>query len=230
MVFGMSLAEKTKTIAENVPKVFEAGKQVGKQAEYDRFWDANQDNGNRENYRYGYYGASWTNDNFHPKYKIKPTIATSVFQSCGATIFDAEMDWSKITDAGNMFMSSRFTELPEVDLENATYNKAYMFAAMHGLVSLRIKVNENTTYVSNMFQELIALTELEIIGTIGKNGFNVNGLPLTHDSLIGILYALQDKTGDTSGTSWVCTLGATNLAKLTDAEKAIATQKGWSLL
>ena len=38
----MSIEEKIETIAKNVPEVYEAGKQ----AEYDRFWDEYQENGN----------------------------------------------------------------------------------------------------------------------------------------------------------------------------------------
>ena len=37
----MSIAEKLTAIAENVPKVYEAGQK----SEYDRFWDAYQNNG-----------------------------------------------------------------------------------------------------------------------------------------------------------------------------------------
>lgn len=47
---------------------------------------------------------------------------------------------------------------------------------------------------------------------------------LTHDSLMVIINGLQTVTG-----SKVLTLGATNLAKLTYEEKAIATSKGWTL-
>ena len=39
----MSIAEKLTTVAENVPKVYEAGKK----AEYDAFWDKYQNNGKR---------------------------------------------------------------------------------------------------------------------------------------------------------------------------------------
>lgn len=46
---------------------------------------------------------------------------------------------------------------------------------------------------------------------------------LTHDSLMIIINGLQTVTGKT------LTLGADNLAKLTDAEKQIATDKGWTL-
>lgn len=46
---------------------------------------------------------------------------------------------------------------------------------------------------------------------------------LTHDSLMVVINGLQTVTGKT------LTLGATNLAKLTDAEKKVATDKGWTL-
>lgn len=47
---------------------------------------------------------------------------------------------------------------------------------------------------------------------------------LTHDSLMVIINGLQTVT-----TTQKLTLGATNLAKLTDEEKQIATDKGWTL-
>ena len=47
---------------------------------------------------------------------------------------------------------------------------------------------------------------------------------LTHDSLLNILNALPETT-----EAYTCTLGSTNLAKLTDEEKAIAIDKGWTL-
>lgn len=49
---------------------------------------------------------------------------------------------------------------------------------------------------------------------------------LTVDSILNILNILKDLTGSTSAT---LTLGATNLAKLTDEQKAIATNKNWVL-
>ena len=36
--------------------------------EYDRFWDAYQDNGNRTDYRMAFCSTSWTEENFKPKY------------------------------------------------------------------------------------------------------------------------------------------------------------------
>lgn len=89
----------------------------------------------------------------------------------------------------------------------------------------KIGVAESTTFIST-FTNCIELRNLTIDGVIGQNGFDVHwSTKLTHDSLMSIINALQTKT---SGT-WTVKLGTTNLAKLTDAEKAIATQKGWTL-
>ena len=78
-----------------------------------------------------------------------------------------------------------------------------------------------------MFRECSALVDLNIVGTINATGLNVQQSPLSHDSLMSIINALADKTG-VSGT-WKVTLGATNLAKLTADEIAIAEGKGWTL-
>jgi len=49
---------------------------------------------------------------------------------------------------------------------------------------------------------------------------------LTVDSMVAMFNSLKDLTGDTAKT---LTLGSTNLAKLTDEQKLIATSKNWTL-
>lgn len=49
---------------------------------------------------------------------------------------------------------------------------------------------------------------------------------LEHDSIVNLLENLKDLTGETAKT---LKLGSVNLAKLTDEEKAIATNKNWTL-
>lgn len=53
-----------------------------------------------------------------------------------------------------------------------------------------------------------------------------NAFNLSHECLLEMLNNLIDLTGATAKT---LTLGATNLAKLTDEEKLIATNKNWIL-
>lgn len=59
----MSIAEKFEVIADAVYE-------KGKQAEYDRFWDAFQQNGQLTSYVYGFAGQGWKDDIFKPKYPI----------------------------------------------------------------------------------------------------------------------------------------------------------------
>lgn len=48
---------------------------------------------------------------------------------------------------------------------------------------------------------------------------------LTHDSLMNVI----NEAADVTSSPKTLTLGTTNLNKLTDDEKAIATNKGWTL-
>lgn len=67
--------------------------------------------------------------------------------------------------------------------------------------------------------------------TLG-NGFNCDHLDLSAsikysvDTLVAMFTALADRTGQ---TAYTLTLGTTNLEKLTEAQKAIATDKNWTL-
>ena len=70
------------------------------------------------------------------------------------------------------------------------------------------------------------LAEIENISNIGM-ALNLSVCnQLNHDSLINVLNALVDLTGTDSKT---LTLGTTNLNKLSENEKAIATNKNWTL-
>lgn len=94
----MTTVEKLTTTAYNTVKIaeyqkslgVEEGKQEGKQAEYDRFWDAYQQNGNRDEYNCGFGGKGWTADNFKPKYSVTNIWgAYMMFGHCG---FDGDLD------------------------------------------------------------------------------------------------------------------------------------------
>ena len=73
-------------------------------------------------------------------------------------------------------------------------------------------------------------------GTIMNGGLNMsNCKDITRESIMQFINILVDFNSD-QWKSWrnysdaTVTLGADNLAKLTDADKAVATSKGWTLL
>lgn len=199
----MSIAEKLTTIAENEQKVYDAGKK----AQYDEFWDDYQKNGAKTNYTRAFEGALWTDKTFNPKYDI----IASAFQAC-------------------FHSNANITRIPVlVDISEASI-VSQGFYGCSSLEELSLKISKNTPFAGSEFQACTELTNLNIEGELGVNKFDVHwSTKLTHDSLMLIVNALKDYSADTSGTTYTITLGPTNLAKLTDEEKAIATQKGWSL-
>lgn len=226
-------------MAAEIPKVYDAGKQ----AEYDAFWDVFQQKGISKGYNYNFSGNGWNDNTFRPKYDIKPTQCHNMFNSsaiedlagvlaeCGVVL-----DLSTVTGrCDNMFAyATKLLTVPELDLRNAVYANGVlngMFQScskLHTIECIKLKEDGTTNWGSNVFSNCSALENLSFSGAIGQNGLDLHwSTKLTHDSLMSIINALQTKT---SGT-WTVTLGTTNLANpdLTDAEKAIATQKGWTL-
>lgn len=80
---------------------------------------------------------------------------------------------------------------------------------------------------SSAFLNCISLTTIKIAKDFNIDKFDChNAFNLSHECLLEMLNNLIDLTGATAKT---LTLGATNLAKLTDEEKLIATNKNWIL-
>ena len=199
----MSISEKLTTIAENEQKVYEAGKQ----AEYDRFWDAFQDNGNRTKYIYGFYGGGFDVNNFYPKYDIKMVgDNTRAFYSlekeehifslaerlreCGVVL-----DTSKATNLSYVFAFTKITEFPTIDLSSINpsgYQSYYSLFSSNWHVKKieKIIMNENTP-ISGWFTNCVGLEHLVIEGAIGQNGFHIAySKNLTKESILSILKAL----------------------------------------
>ncbi len=222
----MSIADKLKAIADNEQKIYE----TGKQSEYDSFWDSYQDSGNRVNYNHAFANPGWKNDVLKPKFPIVPTLANSLFLNCrynGDITEQVTLDFSNCTNFSNMCgYAYGITRFGVVDTRAASaLNAAFYYA--RGLVTIDklILKDDGTQTFNNVFAQNYDLENLTIEGVIGQNGFNVgDAKALTRDSLMSIINALADGV-----SAKTCTLGTANLVKLTDQEKAIATQKGWTL-
>lgn len=206
---------------------YEYGFSEGADSEYNTFWDAYQKNGTRTNYNLAYAGQGWVSGTtYNPKYHMQPTTAVQMFYGSTLTSQDiAEIDFSKCTDYYQTFAYSTLTEIG-ADMSLAT-RTTQAFISCRYLHTLKITSSQSTPYAST-FNILEKLENLEVNGVIGQNGFDVSSSTLlTRDSLMSIINALKDFSG--TNTTRTVKLGATNLAKLTDAEKAQAVQKGWSL-
>ena len=110
--------------------------------------------------------------------------------------------------------------------ERMNINFIGCFQNCTSLTSLHLPTGfgQNSTNNANCFFQCTSLTT--ITGNPNfKATFNLSySSGLTHNSIMVVINGLQTVT-----TTQKLTLGSTNLAKLTDAEKKVATDKGWTL-
>ena len=155
---------------------------------------------------------------------------SSMFRDCLSLTTIPTLNTSKGVEHESMFNGcSALIAVPPLNTSNSS-KVSYMFNGCSALTTIsQIDFTKvvSSSYISNVFKNCNSLTDLNVIGTINTTGLNVQYSPLSHDSLMSIINALANKTG-VSGT-WKVTLGATNLAKLTADEIAIAEGKGWTL-
>jgi hypothetical protein len=207
------------------------GFENGEKAQYDEFWDTFQENGKAKCYYFAFSYDRFDDNTFNPKYDIKASNGTTP----GRDMFTNN---EKITDT-------------KVAIFCNSNNADRCFNNATNLETIRRFDVKKTTTFTNTFS-CSKLKNITITGEIGQNIDFSSCKLLTHDSLVGkiatqeqitegvnlvtingttyyggILGALYDYSAE--GVTKTLTLGTTNLAKLTDAEKAIATEKGWTL-
>ncbi len=148
---------------------------------------------------------------------LKSTQAYSLFNLCGSLEQVLNLNIPLVTNISSMFYGcTKLRDVPDIECSN---------------------VNN----IANAFDRCSSLTNLGRLKNIGKNysttrsannSYYTVGLPycvnLTHESLMNVINSLYDiKTAGVKPQKLV--LGATNLAKLTEDEIAIATNKGWTV-
>lgn len=209
---------------------------AGEQEEYDRFWNGYQgNNGTRRNYANAFRGWGWTDETYKPKYKV---IATGSFEMAyrESRITKIEnIDTSGVTNFNTAFYNMpNLLTIDKVDFSSAT-NTTNTFAHSIKLHTIgELVSSETTVWHTGVFQNCMAIKNLNITGTIAGTSVNFYLPTLTHDSLITILTALKNyaAVGDTS--KHTCSISPTNIAKLEKTDEgtralAEATQKGWTV-
>jgi hypothetical protein len=179
-------------------------------------------------------GWGWNDKIFKPKYPIICGGGNNVYQMFAetniTTIPDGLIDTSKVDSLNYMFYRPLSLEYaPIIDASSAT-SMTGLCQNARKLKRVGIKNIRSNCIYQVAFENCVSLTDLSIEGTLGQNQFNVSYCPLTVESLMSIINALEDKSGDTSGTTWTVTLGTDNINKLTADELLSIDNKGWNYI
>ena len=188
----------------------------------------------------------------------KVTDTKSMFYGCKNLLSIPQFDTSKATDMGHMFyFCTSLQSIPLLNTSNVTYMGS-VFQDCRVLTTIPQLDTSNVTSVDNMFMGCDALESIPLLdcGKVTsayaiinpsyyddqvhltdmggfkniKISFDIQRAPnLTVQSLMNVINNLYDFVGNGSTTTKTLTLGTTNLNKLTEEQKAVATNKGWQL-
>lgn len=167
------------------------GFDAGKQAEYDAFWDAYQQNGARGDYQYGGFGGNgWDDNSYKPKYTPKPVHAYNMFQGCYITEI-TNVDFSTVNSIGGTFAySSKLKKIGKINPPNLTdCTNAFRLCPKLETIEL-LKLNENTKINTQTFDSLPELKNVTIEGNINGSITLGQSTKLTKDSITSIINAL----------------------------------------
>lgn len=173
----------------------------------------------------------WECNNLTDAHVINTGLAQrmdGMFESCGKlTGITETIDLSSCTNCNSMFAGcSSLKRIPNLINTTKLTSITNIFGGCSSLVTIPEMNWSNVTsvWVWAEFNGCSSLTDVG--GFIGlKVEINMSSCPLTHDSIMNII----NKAADVTENPKTMTFGETNLAKLSDEEKAIATAKGWTL-
>ena len=226
----MSIADKLTTIAENMQKVYEAGKMAGSgDSYYDEFWDTLQQNGTKKNYVFTFAGNGWNAKTFKPKYDIRPTSCRGLFYygSCAGMDLTEHLnnlgitlDLSQCTSIQQLFAYGSPKRVPTLDCRGA--NSIVQLAAAASVETFdKIVLRDDGSQTFNQpfgggSTSCTQIINLTLEGVIGQNGFNIGGCAnLSKASWISIINALSSTTSGLSITG-----------SLASVKKAFETSEG----
>ena len=157
------------------------------------------------------------------------TSMGSMFNSCYSLTSIPQLDTSKVRYMQNMFYNCKsLTSIPQLDTSKVELMGG-MFVGCISLASVpRLDATSLTGAVDMFGYSYAPLDKLTTFGGLTglKIDFNLSTCPnLNKESLLNVF----NEAADVTSSPKTLTLGTTNLNKLTDEEKAIATNKGWTL-
>ena len=151
-----------------------------------------------------------------------------MFCYCNKLTNIPKFNTSKGINFYSMYFGCAVTDLPELSTENGT-NFSYMFGDCKNLKTIQsINMSKGKTY-RFAFRNCTSLSNITFVGTVNirTNELSFSQCPLSEESLASLVNALSDNSG--LDTTYAVTLGATNIAKLTEEQLAIVAAKNINL-
>ena len=151
------------------------------------------------------------------------TNMDDMFESCSVLTTISLLNTGKATSMNNMFRDSQnLLSIPLLDTSNVT-SMRYMFSSCSNLKSIPALDVSKVTNMSSMFSDCYSLESIHMTGM--KVSFSISSsTKFTTEALHEIIGNLATVT-----SSKTLTMGSTNLAKVSEEYKTIATNKGWTL-
>lgn len=151
------------------------------------------------------------------------TSMNSTFYNCRSLTTVPQLNTSKVTDMYSTFYNcSSLTAVPLLDTSKVK-NMSQLFWYCGNLQTVPAFDCTNVTNMNNIFTSCSSLKSILMTGM--KVSFDISASTLFERA--DLLIILNNLT--TVTTTKTLKMGATNLARLTDEDKAIATNKGWTL-
>ena len=170
---------------------------------------------------------------------------SGTFYNCSSLTTIPQLNTSNVTDMGSMLEGcGKLATVPLLDTSNVK-SMRQMFQYCYSLTSIPLFDTHSLTDASNMFASCTNLETIpaldfsnvtklnytffsggikNILVTGIKVSFEILYTSMEHDAIVVLLNNLATVT-----TTQTLTMGADKLALLSDEEKAIATNKGWTL-
>lgn len=179
-----SIVDRLKAIGDKQREIYEAGKAAGgggSDEYYNTFWDNFQVNGNRQNYLNGFYGTSWNDNIFKPKYKTFNLSAASwMFNTANITKIDSDIvfNFNKFsnttTRVDSMFSDCKqLTEmLGTIDLtglKSSTFDLKSMFNGCSALTTVNLIKLKGIETFTDTFKNCSNLINIDFEGEIGNS-------------------------------------------------------------
>ncbi len=222
------------------------GYELGKQAQYDAFWDSYLAKGATRKYAYAFAGICWSDNNFYPKHNIicgadagqcfynsQVSNIKARLEECGV-----KLDTSKATGLYQAFYYAVTKELPEISAENAT-NLYCLFNSNPKLTrvdKLILKADGTSPHLTNICVGCTALEYIRFEGLIGTSITMSSCSLLSVDSAKSIIEHLANYADTENEGKYTVKLHANTWAALEADGKApdgntwadyVTTTLGW---